>query len=93
MPARIPTATKSGSSKFFRTRLLTLDSHDIESYIAQLDQEADTIRSDSMKLMWYMRGSLSYQEVMNLSMRERGMIGDLAKENIETTKKTRLPWF
>lgn len=46
-----------------------------------------------MKLMWYMRGSLSYQEVMNLSMRERGMIGDLAKENIETTKKTNLPWF
>jgi hypothetical protein len=40
-----------------------------------------------------MRGGITYDEVMHLSYAERQMISDLAKENIETTKKTQLPWF
>jgi hypothetical protein len=31
--------------------------------------------------------------VLHLSNAERQAISDLAKENIETTKKTNLPWF
>jgi hypothetical protein len=40
-----------------------------------------------------MRGGITYEQVMQLSSVERGMINALAKENIETTKKTNLPWF
>jgi hypothetical protein len=40
-----------------------------------------------------MRGGVTYEQVMQLSSAERQMISDLAKENIETTKKTQLPWF
>lgn len=40
-----------------------------------------------------MRGGITYEQVMQLSYSERQMISDLAKENIETTKKTQLPWF
>jgi hypothetical protein len=40
-----------------------------------------------------MRGGITYDQVMQLSATERKMIGDLAKENIETTKKSGLPWF
>jgi len=40
-----------------------------------------------------MRGGITYDQVMQMSTRERQMISDLAKENIETTKKTNLPWF
>jgi len=40
-----------------------------------------------------MRGGITYEQVMQLSYNERKMISDLAKENIETTKKTQLPWF
>jgi hypothetical protein len=40
-----------------------------------------------------MRGGINYEQVMQLSYSERQMISDLAKENIETTKKTQLPWF
>jgi hypothetical protein len=40
-----------------------------------------------------MRGGISYHEVLHLSNAERQAISDLAKENIETTKKTNLPWF
>jgi hypothetical protein len=40
-----------------------------------------------------MRGGVTYDQVMNMSHAEREMINALAKENIETTKKTNLPWF
>jgi hypothetical protein len=40
-----------------------------------------------------MRGGLTYTEAMNLSHREREMIGRLVKENLETTKKSGLPFF
>ena len=40
-----------------------------------------------------MRGGLTYSEAHWLSPSERDMIGDIIKENLETTKKTKLPFF
>lgn len=40
-----------------------------------------------------MRGGLTYQEAVNLSHEERQLIGELIKENLETTKKTGLNYF
>ena len=46
-----------------------------------------------MTFAWYMRGGLSYDDAMMLSTTERKIINDLIKDNIETTKKTGLPFF
>ena len=62
-------------------------------YLERLDREAKDIRQESLKLSWYMRGGITYEQVMPLGYQERQLIGELAKENIETTKKTNLPWF
>jgi hypothetical protein len=40
-----------------------------------------------------MRGSLSFAEAMNMCYEERQIIGEIIKENLETTKKTNLPFF
>jgi hypothetical protein len=40
-----------------------------------------------------MRGGVTYDQVMNMSATERQMINVIAKDNIETTKKSGLPWF
>jgi hypothetical protein len=58
-----------------------------------MEQEAKSIREESFKLAWYMRGGITYDQVLLLSSNERAMIAALAKENIETTKKTNLPFF
>lgn len=58
-----------------------------------MDSEVKTIRQESLKLSWYMRGGLSYTEAMNLSMQERDIISDIIKENLDTTKKTKMPFF
>lgn len=40
-----------------------------------------------------MRGGISYNEAMGLSHEERETIGKIIKENLETTKKSGLPYF
>jgi hypothetical protein len=58
-----------------------------------MEADAKTVREQSMKLTWHMRGGVSYQQVLMMSAHEREIISELAKENIETTKKSGLPWF
>ena len=61
--------------------------------IEDMDKEANEIRANCIKMSWAMRGGMSYEDVMNLSISERQMIGELIKENYETTKKSNLPHF
>jgi hypothetical protein len=44
-------------------------------------------------MAWYMRGGITYDQIMNLSIRERDMIGKIIEENLETTKNTKMPFF
>jgi hypothetical protein len=65
---------------------------EILEYSKQLDKEAKEIKKEILKMCWYMRG-LSYSEGMNLSFDERQIVGEIIKENLETTKKSGLPFF
>ena len=58
-----------------------------------MEKEANSIREEGFKLAWHMRGGITYEQVLQLSSNERAMIAALAKENIETTKKSGLPFF
>jgi hypothetical protein len=58
-----------------------------------MEQEANAIRSNCLRLSWFMRGGATYPQVLLMSSKERELIDQLARENIETTNKTRLPWF
>ncbi len=58
----------------------------------RLDKQARVIKKEALQICWYMRG-MSYTEVMNLSHEEREIVGEIIKENLETTKKTGMPFF
>lgn len=58
----------------------------------KLDKEAKAIKKEVLKMCWYMRG-LSYSEGMHLSWDEREIVAEIVKENLETTKKTGLPFY
>ena len=89
----VQTTIHVGYSNFFRQRLLTADSEQIADITESMEQEAKSIREESFKLAWYMRGGITYDQVLLLSSSERSMISELAKENMETTKKSGLPFF
>ena len=44
-------------------------------------------------MSWYMRGGLAYDQALQLSVAERQLINELIKGNLETTKKSGLPFF
>jgi len=44
-------------------------------------------------MAWYMRGGASYEDVLNMSTQERQFLAEIIKENMETTNKTKLPFF
>jgi len=58
-----------------------------------MEKETRNIRLDVLKLCWYMRGGVTYEEAMQMSQQERGVINDIVKDNMETTKKSGLPFF
>jgi hypothetical protein len=58
-----------------------------------MDKDCQTIRQDALKISWFMRGGITYDQTMALSVQERDLINDLISENLETTKKSGLPFF
>ena len=40
-----------------------------------------------------MRGGATYEDVLNMSEKERQAIQDMVKDHLETTKKTQMPFF
>ena len=61
--------------------------------LEQMDSEVDNIRQEALNMAWYLRGGLTYDQAMALGPSERKMISQLIKDNLETTKKSGLPFF
>jgi len=58
-----------------------------------LDDEVKQIKAEALKITWYMRGGLTYDQSMMLSTAERETVNKIIKENLDTTKRTGLPFF
>ena len=58
-----------------------------------MEKDCQAIRQEALKISWYMRGGLTYDQTMALGIQERELINELIKENLETTKKSGLPFF
>jgi len=58
-----------------------------------MEGEQKEIKSEILKLCWYMRGSVTLDEGFSMSYEERSLIGDIVKDNLETTKTSGLPFF
>lgn len=65
----------------------------MQKLLDSLEKEANSIKENALKLSWYMRGSVSYNDVLNMSTFERDVISNIANENLDTTKKSGLPFF
>ena len=73
--------------------MLTKGDSEIITYLKDYDNQTKNLKLELMKICWYMRGGMSWQEALNLSPDERAIAGQLVKENLDTTKKTGQPFF
>jgi hypothetical protein len=58
-----------------------------------LENETKNFRLELMRLCWYMRGSVTVDDVFAFAVEDREIISKIIKENLETTKKSGLPFF
>ena len=58
-----------------------------------MEEECAEIKKNAFSLAWYMRGGVSYEDVLNMSSEDRNHISALVNSNLEITKTSKLPFF
>ena len=58
-----------------------------------MEAECKAIKKNALSCAWYMRGGVSYEDILNMSPEEREQINEIITSNLETTKTSRLPFF
>ena len=66
---------------------------EIIAYLKDFDSQVKNLKLELMKVCWFMRGGMSWNEALVLSPDEREIVSQLVKENMETTKKSGQPFF
>jgi hypothetical protein len=72
---------------------LALDNESIVGLLEQYEKESKALKEEVLKICWYMRGSITYDDGMQLTQEDRKLISQIVKDNLETTKKSGLPFF
>lgn len=70
---------------------MTMD--EIQAEVNNMEKESKALKKELYKMAWFMRGSLSFQEVFQLDLNDREAITEIIKENLETTKSSGLSFF
>ena len=70
-----------------------MSNEEIIDELDKMERESKALKDEALRMCWYMRGSISYTEAMMLSHTERELINKIIKDNLETTKTTKLPFF
>ena len=55
--------------------------------------EIKGIHLNAVRLSWYMRGGVNFIDIMNMSHDQIDAINKIIDDNLETTKKSKLPFF
>jgi|TARA_B100002019_G_scaffold252319_1_gene233193 hypothetical protein len=58
-----------------------------------LESEVKQLKDALFRYCWWMRGSISITEAFDLCSEDREMINEIIKENIETAKKSKQPFW
>ena len=58
-----------------------------------MDADIKNLKHELLKICWFMRGGVTYQESLNMSVDERKIVANIVKDNLETTKKSGRDFF
>lgn len=72
---------------------MTLDQDAIMELVNSYERQSRAIKDEILRFCWYMRGGINYSDAMFLSSDERKIISEIIKDNLETSKKSGLPFF
>ena len=72
---------------------MALSDSEILKYLKDMDSETKNLKHELLKICWFMRGGVTYQEPLNMSVDERKIVANIVKDNLETTKKSGRDFF
>ena len=72
---------------------MSLSNDQIIEEIDNMEKEAKALKDDVLRICWYMRGSISYNDGMLLSQSDKDIINKIIKDNLDTTQKSGMPFF
>lgn len=58
-----------------------------------MEKETKALKDNLFRLCWYMRGGMTISEAYNLAPDDLEVLNTIIKDNMETTKKSGLPFF
>jgi hypothetical protein len=58
-----------------------------------MEKEIRAAKDELIKMCWFMRGGMTLSEAYETDALDRELIGKLIESNLETTNKTKLPFF
>jgi hypothetical protein len=61
--------------------------------VVQMEKDVKSIYKNGQRLSWYMRGGINFTDIMNMSQSQIDSINEIIDDNMETTKKSKLPFF
>lgn len=74
-------------------RILAWTLNEILKEVKRLEGEQKELKTELTRICWYMRGGITIDEAYSLAYEDRQIIAGIIKENIETTKKSGMPFF
>jgi len=72
---------------------LSLDLAEIQELSDRMERETKALKNELYRICWFMRGSLSVTESFDLSNEDLEVMNSIIKDNLETTKKSQMPFF
>lgn len=72
---------------------MTLNQDAILALVDSYERQSRAVKDEILRFCWYMRGGISYADAMLLSQEERKLISEIIKDNLETAKKSGMPFF
>lgn len=72
---------------------MTLSNDQIVRLIEGYEKESRAFKDEALRMSWFMRGGISYDDAMMLSSMERELINTIIKDNMDVTKKSGLNFF
>ena len=72
---------------------MTVNTEEILGLVKSYENQVKQIKDEILRLCWYMRGGVNYNDAMMMSVEDRQIIGKIVTDNLETSKKSGLPFF
>jgi hypothetical protein len=58
-----------------------------------MDDEIRAQKEELFKMCWFMRGGMTIEQAYEMDITDREVVTKLIESNLETTNKTKLPFF